>query len=167
MKKIVMICLALCMTFLFWNEKQEGFVIKDIADKKVTKSQNHENELKKHVVSNTSINDIKDHTNIVQSIKHKDRYIYVDGVELLDLTHYVPDVKHMYSDDPVLSNMYFCYYSFTRNNDNGIHYDKVYSSYTKALNDAKKIHLLSPYNQYKSYTIEGLDQCGYKIYFVQ
>lgn len=165
MKKIIILCLALCMTFLFWNEKHEHLIVKDVTHKIFNKSHSQENELKKHVVSNVSLNDIKEQTNTIQSIKHKARYIHVDGVELLDLTGYVPDVKHMYSDDSILSNMYFCYYSFTRNNHNGIHYDKLYSSYTKALNDAKKIHLLSPYNQYKSYTIEGLDQCGYKIYF--
>lgn len=177
MKKIILfivLSLSLSWTFLFFK-KNKIYKIEDLKKikeinvlKKETKEEVvNENELATHIVSTPSVESVKKENQSIIKLKKSSDYINVDGIELLDLTSYQPDPSHMYSEDSILANKYFCYYSFTRNNDLGKHYNKLYATYKKALDDAKVIHCTKPYNKYKSYTIEGLPQCGYKIYFVK
>lgn len=132
---------------------------------KVTNKNSDKDEIKKHIISKSSVQSIEKEQSFFK--KNKIKYIYIDGVKLIDITDYKPQSDDMISKDPYISHMNFCYNSFSRNSDQGIHYEKIYSSFEKAKNDAKNVHMTSPYNTYKTYTIEGLPQCGYKIYFIK
>lgn len=102
-------------------------------------------ELKEHIIENNIIN--KEEKN------------------LTDITQYQIDNKD-YIEDPKQNEIYAYYSSYTRLQE-GIHYDKVYPTFDIALKEARVIHQMAPYNEYNTYTIEGLPQCGYKIYYIK
>ncbi len=156
---ILFICLCLTTWTFFYthNHKENQKINKEIKEDEI--------ELKTHIV-NTSDTLTKDKPKTIDIFhSSKAKYKEIDGIQLLDLSSYIPKENDYLSKDPIIAEMYFCYYSFSRDN-NGIHYYKIYSTFNNALKEATHIHTLSPYNEYKTYTIEGLPQCGYKIYFI-